>query len=101
MLNSSENAAGPEIFPYGFEVMGGWKDRITHRRKSLVRFFCTDTRGRQVGHDAFRRVFDSFDLLIFVCSPWHRQRLALEQQEELAHEDQAQVAEILRATGSL
>jgi hypothetical protein len=84
-----------ELFPGGFQVMGQWTDPETGRSKTWARFFCTDSQGRQVGRDAFSRVFDSATFLAFMCSREIRSTVALEPQGELSHEDQKRIAEIL------
>jgi hypothetical protein len=110
MLASGENTNAPggppggpfsgapfshELFPGGFEVMGQWTDPETGRSKTWARFFCTDSQGRQVGRDAFSRVFDSATFVAFMCSREIRSTVALEPQGELSHEDQKRIAEIL------
>lgn len=66
-----------EIFPFGFEDMGGWEDSITLHRKNWIRFFHTDPRRRRA-RQAFSRIFDSIDCLTFMCSRGLRAALALE-----------------------
>jgi hypothetical protein len=85
-----------ELFPGGFEVMGGWMDPETGRSKTWVRFFCADSAGAQVGRDAFSRIFDSATLLAFMCSRELRSAIALEPQGELSREDRERIADILR-----
>jgi len=51
-------------------------DPATHRT-FLVRFYTSDSEGRQVGPDTGVRLFDSLDLLIFMCSPRTRSSTAL------------------------
>jgi hypothetical protein len=80
--------------------MGGWETALpAPRRKTWVRFFCTDSEGLQVGRD-FGRAFDSFELLMFECQPQLRSAMLLEAQEELTDYDQGRLAELLQATSS-
>jgi hypothetical protein len=95
MLNLDETAA-PEIFPEAFEIMGQWLDPTTKRIKFWVRFFCTDSQGKQVGRDAFNRFFDAVDFSLFMNSRRLRGALALEPQEDLTPEELERVADILR-----
>jgi hypothetical protein len=101
MLERGENTSisrQPEIgLETAYEVMGGWDDPITHLRRHLVRFFCVDAHGAQVGPDAFSKILGPVDFLVFTCAPWQRTAIALEPQEEPTREDQARVAEILRS----
>jgi hypothetical protein len=72
MLGSDENTKllGGRLFP-GFEVMSHWEDDsvdpMTHR--TLVRFYLADSEGRQVGPDTSARIMNSWQFLIFMCSP--------------------------------
>jgi hypothetical protein len=91
-----------EIFPEAWEIMGQWFDPTMQRVKYWVRFFCTDSQGRQVGPDLFNRFFESgdFDFLLFMCARRLRSALALEPQKDLTREEREGVAEILRARGA-
>lgn len=78
--------------------MGSWETALpAPRRKTWVRFFCTNAEGHQVGRDAFGRAFDSLEFLMFVCLPHLRQGMLLEAQEDLTDHDQARLAELLQA----
>jgi len=78
-----DNSETPEIFP-GFELMGLSTCASTGRcSRVLVRFFCTDASGRQVGQD-FNRTFDSLMFLTFMFSPQRHTALALESLESSA-----------------
>jgi hypothetical protein len=101
----------PEAFPFGFEVIGGWEDPATLRRKTWVRFFSTDPVGRQAGRDAFNRLFESIDFLAFTCARglrvaaleahgghWDRCRgYRFWVREDLTPADREQIAEMLGA----
>ena len=115
--------AVPETFPFGFEVMGGWTDSATLRRKTWVRCFSADQDGRQAGRDAFSRIFDPLDLLLFESQREFRSAIALEPRrerfggilletaghwnfcrgyrfwvhEDLRHEDRIRIAEIVQS----
>ena len=78
MLDSSENTNLSEAF----EIMGQWVDPATKSLKSWVRFYCVDSAGNQVGHDAFSRFFDSIDLVLFTSFPQTRRWLSLQPQED-------------------
>ena len=113
----------PEIFPFAFERMGAWNDSTTLRRHTWVRCFSTDQDGRQAGRDAFSRIFDSINLLMFESRREFRTAIALEPRrersggilletaghwdrccgyrfwvhEKLTHEDRQRIAEIVQS----
>jgi hypothetical protein len=71
-MHAQKGRAGPvssEIFT-GFEVVAHWEGH------TLVRFFSTDSEGRQVGPDLSNRILNSFEFLLFMCSPGHRGAIA-------------------------
>jgi len=124
------NSAPEALFPYGWEVMGGWEDPTAlpvPRRKIWIRFFAVDRLGRPAGRDtvaqgmgrhrAFSRIFDSISFLIFECSRGLRAaalelhgchidrsagyRFWVHEDEDLTREDRARIAEILEARKEL
>jgi hypothetical protein len=68
--DENTNVLGGRLFP-GFEVMFQWEDDsagpMTHR--TLVRFYLTDSDGRQVGPDTCARIFGTVEFLTFICGP--------------------------------
>jgi hypothetical protein len=103
--------AAPDIFPFGFEVMGSWETTLpSPSYKTWIRFFAADQHGQQAGRDVFSRLFDAIDLVIFMCSPGargaatahgcHFDRAGAYRfwvHEDLTRDDRAQIAEIVRA----
>lgn len=113
---------GPEIFAFGFQVMGAWDDSVTLRRKTWVRCFSTDQEGRQAGR-AFSRIFDPIEFLLFECRREFRTAIVREPRreqsggilletagewdrccgywfcvhEKLTHDDRSRIAEIVRS----
>jgi hypothetical protein len=90
----------PEIFPdlvEVFEVAGWWQDPATLQPKIVVRFFCNDRHtGKQVGQDAFIRIFDAMEFLMFSCCRQLRTAISIEPQEPTTKGDQERVSEVLR-----
>jgi hypothetical protein len=86
-----------EIFPeaVAFEVLGHWTEPTTHELRTAVRFFCTDSQGREVGQDLFTRVLGSEDFLAFSCLRQLRTDIALKGRT-LTRDDRERVDEILR-----
>ena len=112
-MNPLKSAPEPLAFPFGFEIMGTWEDQSTlpSRSKTWVRFFSADRQGRQAGRDTFSKIFDSIDLLLFICLRGLRAAAALDVHgchwdrsgahrfwvhENLTGEDRERIAEILR-----
>jgi len=87
----------PEIFPDAHEIMGQWPDPCTGCLRTLVRFFAVDSEGRQVGRNAFIRVFDAMDFLMFCSRRGPRSTIALESRETsgLTREEQELVDTLL------
>lgn len=102
--------SAPKVFPFAFEEMGSWHDSITLRRKTWLRFFSTDRRGHQVGRDAFSRLLDPIDCLVFMClrgcrtaalnaGHWNQSRgykFWVNEGEDLNRGDRERIAEILQ-----
>jgi hypothetical protein len=53
------------------EVIGQWEDSATRRQSLLVRFYCADSEGNQLGPDLCFKIFDSLDYFLFACQRGH------------------------------
>jgi len=77
MLGSGENTKAPgaasEIFA-AYDIVSQWEDDPTgspfggESRHALVRFFCVDSDGRQLGPDTSARIFDGPSFFAWILS---------------------------------